>query len=88
MTGERFRSTTVGLRGKVRPDHHSEASDTNTIVTRQASAGETTTQPVFPGYLSEIALPLTVKDKFRGALYLAKKTGCYSRIRSTSSIFW
>ena len=56
-----------------------EASDTNTIVTRQASAGETTTQPVFPGYLSEIALPLTVKDKFKGALYLAKKAGCYSQ---------
>ncbi|MHB9098088.1 MAG: sigma-54-dependent Fis family transcriptional regulator [Syntrophales bacterium] len=56
-----------------------EASDTNTIITRQASAGPTSTQPVFPHYLSEIALPLTVKDKFRGALYLAKKTGSYSQ---------
>ncbi len=56
-----------------------EANDTNTIITRQASAGPTSTQPVFPGYLSEIALPLTVKDKFKGALYLAKKTGSYSQ---------
>ena len=35
--------------------------------------------PSFPGYLSEIALPLKVKDKFKGALYLAKKTGGYSQ---------
>jgi transcriptional regulator with GAF, ATPase, and Fis domain len=56
-----------------------EASDTNAIITRQGSAGPTSTQPVFPGYPSEIALPLTVKDKFKGALYLARKGGSYSQ---------
>ena len=56
-----------------------EASDTNAIITRQGSAGPTSTQPVFPGYPSEIALPLTVKDKFKGALYLARKAGSYSQ---------
>jgi transcriptional regulator with GAF, ATPase, and Fis domain len=56
-----------------------EAIDTNAITTRQASAGHPATQPVFPGYLSEIALPLKVKDKFKGALYLAKKAGSYSQ---------
>jgi two-component system response regulator AtoC len=56
-----------------------EAIDTNAITTRQASAGHPSTQPVFPGYLSEIALPMKVKDKFKGALYLAKKEGSYSQ---------
>ena len=56
-----------------------EAIDTNTIATRRASAGHPSPEPVFPGYLSEIALPLKVKDKFKGALYLAKKAGSYSQ---------
>lgn len=56
-----------------------EAIDTDAIATRQASAGDPSPQPLFPGYLSEIALPLKVKDKFKGALYLAKKAGSYSQ---------
>ena len=56
-----------------------EAIDTEAVATRQAHAGHSSPQPVFPGYLSEIALPLNVKDKFKGALYLAKKTGSYSQ---------
>ncbi len=56
-----------------------EANDTNRIITRQGSSGPTSTQPIFPGYPSEIALPLTIKDKFKGALYLARKTGSYSQ---------
>ncbi len=56
-----------------------EANDTNRIITRQGSAGPTSTQPIFPGYPSEIALPLTIKDKFKGALYLARRTGSYSQ---------
>jgi two-component system, NtrC family, response regulator AtoC len=56
-----------------------EALDTNTIITRKRSAEALSTQPVFPGYGSEIALPLKVKDKFKGALYLAKKEGGYSQ---------
>jgi two-component system response regulator AtoC len=56
-----------------------EAIDTDAIATRQAFAGHPSPQPLFPGYLSEIALPLKVKDKFKGALYLAKNTGSYSQ---------
>jgi two-component system response regulator AtoC len=57
-----------------------EALDTNTVITtRQKSAEVSSTQPVFQGYQSEIALPLKVKDKFKGALYLAKKVGGYSQ---------
>jgi transcriptional regulator with GAF, ATPase, and Fis domain len=56
-----------------------EAMESNSIINRQASAVYLSTQPVFPGYLSELAVPLKVKDKFRGALYLAKKTGIYSQ---------
>ena len=56
-----------------------EAIDTNVIINRQATAGHPPAQPVFPGFPSELAIPLKVKDKFRGALYLAKKLGTYSQ---------
>ena len=56
-----------------------QAIDANAIVTSRFGAGTPSTQPVFPDYPSEIALPLTVKDKFKGALYLAKKAGIYSQ---------
>lgn len=56
-----------------------EAIDTDTIATRRGPAGDPPSQPLFPGILSEIALPLKVKDKFKGALYLAKRTGTYSQ---------
>jgi len=55
-----------------------EAIETNAIVARQASCADPSTRPVFPDSLSEIALPLKVRDKFKGALYLAKKSGDYS----------
>ena len=56
-----------------------ESLDTNTVISHRAGAKRGSAQPVFPGYPSEIALPLKVKDKFKGALYLAKKTGDYSQ---------
>jgi two-component system, NtrC family, response regulator AtoC len=56
-----------------------EAYETDAVVTRDATARRASAQPIFPEYLSEIALPLRVKDKFKGALYLAKKTGSYSQ---------
>lgn len=55
-----------------------EAIDTNTVTARQGSSAGSATRPVFSGYPSEIALPLKVKEKFKGALYLAKKSGDYS----------
>ncbi|MBM4315309.1 MAG: sigma-54-dependent Fis family transcriptional regulator [Deltaproteobacteria bacterium] len=56
-----------------------EAIDTNTIATRQGSAGYPSLQPLFPGYPSELALPLNVKDKFKGVLYLANNGVSYSQ---------
>lgn len=56
-----------------------DAIDSDAIVTREPSDGYPSPPPVFPDCRSEIALPLKVKDKFRGALYLAKKTGCYTQ---------
>jgi len=56
-----------------------EAIETNTIVMRGPAAGPTSNKPVFSGHLSEIALPLKVKDRFKGALYLAKEKGRYSQ---------
>ncbi len=53
------------------------ALDADAIVTYPATAAEPSRRPVFPGYLAEIALPLKVKDKFKGVLYLAKKDGRY-----------
>ena len=51
------------------------ALSSNRITTQQHAAADLT--PIFPGFASEIALPFSVKDKFRGVLYLAKKTGSY-----------
>ncbi len=56
-----------------------EAIDTDAITVRQALAGHPSPQPFFPGYLSEIALPMKVKDKYKGALYLATNAGSYSQ---------
>ncbi len=55
-----------------------QAIDTNTVTALQGSSPRSTIRPVFSGYLSEIALPLKIKEKFKGALYLAKKSGGYS----------
>ncbi|MBU2226647.1 MAG: sigma 54-interacting transcriptional regulator [Proteobacteria bacterium] len=55
-----------------------EAIETDAIIARQASSAGASSRPFFPGCLSEIALPLKVRDKFKGALYLAKKSGDYS----------
>lgn len=53
-----------------------KALDVNTITTQQGPAPLLI--PIFPGFASEIAVPFSVKDKFRGVLYLAKKSGSYS----------
>ncbi len=57
-----------------------EAMDTDAIVVRrEPSDAVRLTVPVYDGYLSEIAFPLHIKDKFKGALYLAKRSGGYSQ---------
>jgi two-component system response regulator AtoC len=53
------------------------AIDENTHIIRDALSDPSSPAPLFPGFSTEIAIPLHIKDKFRGALYLAKKTGAY-----------
>ena len=53
------------------------AIEENIHVVRSASSEASHLLPLFPGFPSEIAIPLHIKDKFRGALYLAKKAGAF-----------
>jgi len=57
-----------------------EALDTGTIEIRRPSSYSTnSTTHLFDGYPSEIVFPMKIKDKFKGALYLGKEQGNYSR---------
>ena len=55
-----------------------KALDTETIIV-QSQFHDPGTTPIFNGYPSEIAIPLRIKNKFKGVLYLGKKHGGYSR---------
>ncbi|MCX7634191.1 MAG: sigma 54-interacting transcriptional regulator [Syntrophales bacterium] len=57
-----------------------QAIDTHTIVVSdpRSKKDDVTTTPIFSGFPFEIAIPIFIKDKFRGALYLAKEKGSYS----------
>jgi len=57
-----------------------KALDGDAITVRQREDGEgDDTVPLYDGYPSEVAIPLKVKDRFKGVLLLGKKTGVYSR---------
>ena len=56
-----------------------QAMDTDSIVVRRNSNETSSLSPVYEGYSSEIAFPLHIKDKFKGALYLAKLSDGYSQ---------
>jgi two-component system response regulator AtoC len=57
-----------------------EAIDKDKIIVRRELSDEHgVTVCVYPGYSSEIAFPFHIKNKFTGALYLAKKSGSYSQ---------
>ena len=56
-----------------------EAIASNGIVTRPSGDAQSVRQPVFPGFACEIALPLKIKDKFRGALYLSRRMGEFTQ---------
>jgi two-component system response regulator AtoC len=57
-----------------------EAIDTDSIIVRRMPSDIShPTTPVYDGYPSEIAFPLHIKNKFNGALYLAKQSGNYSQ---------
>jgi len=58
----------------------SQAMDTDTIVVRRESDETWSTKyPIYDDYPSEIVFPLHIKDKFKGALYIAKRSGGYSQ---------
>ncbi|MDZ4164061.1 MAG: sigma 54-interacting transcriptional regulator, partial [Smithellaceae bacterium] len=53
-----------------------KAIEANRIIIRQP---DESSPPLFAGYGSEMALPLSIKDKFKGALYVASKSVRYSQ---------
>ena len=57
-----------------------KALDGDAITVRQREDGEgDDTVPLYDGFPSEVAIPLKVKDRFKGVLLLGKKAGAYSR---------
>jgi len=57
-----------------------EAIETDSIIVRLESPDAShATAPVYDGYPSEIVFPLHIKNKFNGALYLARRPGSYSQ---------
>ncbi|MDY0188003.1 MAG: sigma 54-interacting transcriptional regulator [Syntrophus sp. (in: bacteria)] len=56
----------------------SEAISSNAIVVKQSPFTEDGFIPIFDGFESELAIPLRIGDKFRGALYLAKERNRYT----------
>jgi len=54
------------------------AMDSNAITIKQPPFEQDGFLPVFAGYGSEIAIPLHIGDRFKGALYLAKKRNRYT----------
>ena len=55
-----------------------KALDEELLIT-QAAPYDSETSTIFKGCPCEIAIPLKIKDKFKGILYLGKKQGEYSR---------
>jgi transcriptional regulator with GAF, ATPase, and Fis domain len=64
---------------KIGPSIIRKAIDSNEVMIRYEDTPSDDTRPVFAGYLSEVAIPLNIKEKFKGALYLAKRSGKYTR---------
>ncbi len=66
--------------GKIDGSIIRKALETNAIMVQQVNSQyPVATASLFDGYLSEIALPLKIKDNFKGALYLGKRDGAYSQ---------
>jgi transcriptional regulator with GAF, ATPase, and Fis domain len=55
-----------------------QAIDTNRIMSQMPHASDRPLNPVFFDFRFELAIPMQIKDKFKGALYLAKKNGGYT----------
>lgn len=55
-----------------------KAIDSNQISTQSPQERDSSQNPVFFDFAFELAIPMQIKDKFKGALYLAKKNGGFS----------
>lgn len=53
------------------------AAESNAIVVKRPEQ-EDGFVPIFKGYCSEIAIPMQIRDKFKGALYLAREKSMYT----------
>lgn len=65
--------------GKIGRSIIKQAMDADNIIILRESDQRSYNKPVYDGFFSEIAFPLHIKDKFSGALYLAKQSGGYSQ---------
>jgi transcriptional regulator with GAF, ATPase, and Fis domain len=74
-----FRGEMNLYRNKIKQSIIKESMDTNIVLKKQAPSNIPSATPIFNGYTSEIALPLCIKEKAIGALYLAKESGGYSK---------
>lgn len=52
---------------------------TTEAITVQTPFPNSALKPIFDGFESEIALPLKIKDKFKGVLYLSRKEGTFTQ---------
>ena len=55
------------------------AMDSDAITVREPGGEEDDSVPLFEGYPCEVAIPLKVKDRFKGVLLLGMQAGVYSR---------
>ncbi|WP_175476494.1 sigma-54-dependent Fis family transcriptional regulator [Syntrophus gentianae] len=63
---------------RIEPSIIPQAISSNAIVVKQPPITEDGSIPIFDGLDSELAIPLHIGDKFRGALYLAKERSQYT----------
>ncbi|OPY86579.1 MAG: Transcriptional regulatory protein ZraR [Syntrophus sp. PtaU1.Bin208] len=63
---------------RIEPSIIPQAISSNAIVVKQPPIIEDGSIPIFEGLDSELAIPLHIGDKFRGALYLAKERSQYT----------
>ncbi len=63
---------------RIEPSIIPQAISSNAIVVKQPPITEDGAIPIFDGLDSELAIPLHIGDKFRGALYLAKERSQYT----------
>ena len=55
-----------------------KSMDTNAVVLQQPGP-DSSAPPLFNTYPYEIVMPLNIKDRYKGALYMAKKDGSYTQ---------